>query len=434
MFRPLNIAVIGGGISGLVAAFKLVRRGHRVSVFEGAKRVGGWVRSERLEGSLFEWGPNTLMATDDWFDLFRQLNLRPQHPRPGSKRRFIVLGGKLQELPIGPISFLMSSVLSWSSKKRIAMDLLQRDLLTQEDLSLREFALRYLNQEILDRLLQPFVSGIYAGDAEELSLRSCFPKLWEGLKDKGSIIRGMRAQSRTERRPQMVSFESGLEVIIAALSHELGARVRSDQEVLSLNRSGAECWSVETRFGREIFDHVVLSVPAFEVARLLESILHVGHLKFLKSIPYKPVLVWNLLCERLENFPRGFGCLIPRTEGTPLLGSLWRSEIFEGAATPDRVTMSQFFSGDSIPSDPQNHEQELRKWIPGMGRVISTESRLFKRGIPQLLVGHQKQMDLLLESVPKDLTLIGNYIEGVGLVAVMSRIRFGLAPLLDDLS
>lgn len=379
---------------------------------------------------MLEWGPNTLMATEAWFQLFRQLGLQPQMPRPESRKRFIVLKGKLEQLPSGPLSFLMSSVLSWRSKQRILSDFFRADFPEEDDLSVEEFALRYLNQEILDRLLQPFISGIYAGDAALLSLRACFPKLWAGLKSKGSIVKGMKSQAKKERRPQMVSFPHGLEEIIGALAHELGAMIRREQPVESI-RKEASGWLVKSRFGEEGFDQIVLALPSFESARLLQSLMPENQIRFLRDIHYQPIMVWNWLAERLSSFPRGFGCLVPRTEGSPVLGSLWRSEIFEGAVRGQLVTLSQFFAGENLPQDPRTYEQQIRNWIPGIGKTVSSEFRVYTKGIPQLRLGHSGQMDEVLRLLPKGVSLIGNYIDGVGLVAVMSRIESALAPLLD---
>ncbi len=431
MAPPLNIAVIGGGISGLIAAYKLRRAGHSVAVFEASSRLGGWVQSQVGAQSVLEWGPNTLMATEAWFRLFRELGLQPQMPRAESRKRFIILKGKLEQLPSGPLSFLMSSVLSWKSKRRILSDFFRADVPREDDLSIEEFALRYLNQEILDRLLQPFISGIYAGDAASLSLRACFPKLWAGLKSKGSILKGMKSQTTQERRPQMVSFTKGLEEIIAALAHELGAIIRREQAVESIREGAGGSWLVKSRFGEESFDQIVLALPAFESARLLQGFMPETQIRFLRSIHYQPIMVWNWVAERLSSFPRGFGCLIPRTEGSAVLGSLWRSEIFEGAVQGQQVTLSQFFSGENLPDDPRTYEQQIRQWIPGIGKTISSEFRVYAKGIPQLRLGHSGHMDEVLRFLPKGVSLIGNYIDGVGLVAVMSRIQSGLVSLFD---
>ncbi len=417
-----------------MAGFRLKRAGHSVSLFEASSRVGGWVKSERDAQSVLEWGPNTLMATEEWFRLFRDLGLKPQLPRAESRKRFIVLEGKLRLLPSSPFSFLMSSVLSWSSKKKIVADLIRSDRPQEDDLSIEDFALRYLNREILDRLLQPFISGIYAGDAASLSLRSCFPKLWAGVKAKGSVIKGMKSQASQERRPQMVSFPEGLEEIVRALSHELGAWIRYHQPVEMIRRDHQGFWFVRTRFGEERFDQVVLALPAFESAKLLQGFIPDEQVQFLTRIPYQPVMVWNWVAERMSSFPRGFGCLVPRTEGSPVLGSLWRSEIFEGAVCGNQVTLSQFFSGDHLPDDPRGYEQQIRSWIPGIGKTLSSEFRTYKRGIPQLKVGHTAALDEVLRQLPQGISLIGNYIDGVGLVAVMSRVQSGLAPLLNHFS
>jgi len=396
--------------------------------------VGGWLKSEKREGAVLEWGPNTLMASPEWFDLFRMLGLKPQLPRPQSKHRFIILNDRLQKLPGGPLSFLFTSAISWSSKSLILADFFRREIPSEDDMSLHDFALRYLNQEILDRLLQPFVSGVHAGDVKELSLKSCFPRLWAGLQAEGSVLRGLRAQSRGGSRSQMVTFAGGLEDIVKALAHELGARIHLETKVEALAKQPGGNWLVKTRFGEEAFDQIVLASPAFEAARLLESLIPHTQRQTLVEIPYQRVMVWNLICEKTSAFPKGFGCLVPRTEGTALLGSLWRSQIFDAAAEPNRVTLSQFFSGTQIPEDLNQYEAQIRRWFPGLGRSLLSETRTYERGIPQLLLGHQQKMDEVIRTLPPGVSLVGNYIDGVGLLAVMSRVRSALAPLLDNLA
>jgi protoporphyrinogen oxidase len=206
--------------------------------------------------------------------------------------------------------------------------------------------------------------------------------------------------------------------------------IRREQPVESI-RKEASGWLVKSRFGEEGFDQIVLALPSFESARLLQSLVPENQIRFLRDIHYQPIMLWNWLAERLSSFPRGFGCLVPRTEGSPVLGSLWRSEIFEGAVRGQLVTLSQFFAGENLPQDPRTYEQQIRNWIPGIGKTVSSEFRVYTKGIPQLRLGHSGQMDEVLRLLPKGVSLIGNYIDGVGLVAVMSRIESALAPLLD---
>lgn len=419
-----DVIIIGAGFSGLWTAYRLKKLGLDVQVLEASGRVGGWIRSQRQMGHTLEWGPHTLMADEQAMDCFKDLGLEVQSPRELNKRRYILWKGSRQQVPMGLLPILTSSFLSGSTKWNLLKNLFgrRRDL-GEEDLSLADFLGRYLGSELVQKLADPFVSGIAAGDIRRISARSFMRDVYEETQKTGSLFKAVMAVRRRSPsgRKRMISFKEGLEELPKALAHFLGASLYLNHRVQSIQQDpNLGSYAIHTDFGVYHSKAVIVASSSYHAADLLSSLLPSESIDFLRKIFHQRVMLWNVIAERPLKFRSGFGLLVPRSEGFALLGSLWRSEIFQDGSDANTMTAAQFFAGDSIPRDPFNDSiDELRSALGSRPRILWNEMRIYERALPQYDLYHWKKVDLLRMRLPKGLFLVGNYLEGAGLTALM---------------
>ncbi|HKQ60513.1 MAG TPA: protoporphyrinogen oxidase, partial [Candidatus Polarisedimenticolaceae bacterium] len=244
---PLDVAVLGGGISGLTVGFLLHRRGVRVAVFEAQRRAGGCIRSWRQGEFLFELGPNTVLdSAPEIGALCREAGLeeRRLHASASAQRRYIVRDARLTRLPAGPGSFLTTRAFSPRAKLRLCLEPFVRRAGSDMEESIAAFTRRRLGQELLDYAVGPFVSGVYAGDPERLSVRWATPKIHALERQHGSLIRGALARRKGPAPAGgLFSFPDGLEELPLALAGGLGPAWRGGHTVLRVERAG-DGWSI----------------------------------------------------------------------------------------------------------------------------------------------------------------------------------------------
>jgi oxygen-dependent protoporphyrinogen oxidase len=431
------IAIVGGGIAGLSLGSVLKRRlgpEQDVLVFERAARAGGNIRTENVDGFLVEWGPNGFL--DNVPETFRLvdalgLNDRVVRSSDSARRRFIYRGGRLHEVPTGPLSFATSGLLSTSGKLRIAGEP-WASAAPACDETIHEFATRRIGREAADALVDPMVSGIFAGNARELSLRACFAKMADMEEQYGGLFKAMLSkmrerQSKVDVGPtgKLTSFVGGTQDLIDALAAELGPSLRLNTEVTGLVPS-ARGWRVETGDATVHADAVVLAAAAGVSAGLVKPFSY-GIATSLRQIRSAPLAVVALAyeesaVERTRGPLDGFGFLVPRGEGLRILGALWDSSVYPHRAPAGRVLVRAMIGGAHDPdvlslSDEQiilTVEHELRlamhlKLEPLWARVIR-----HPLGIPQYTRGHLDRLaeiDRRLAAWP-GLFLAGNAYRG----------------------
>src|SRR6185295_2049338 len=349
---PFDILVIGGGISGLTAAFHLARSGRRVAVLEASMRVGGSIETRADGAWRFEMGPNTVVENDESVGrLIRDCGLEGEKitAAASAKRRYLYKDGRLVPLPAGPGGFLTTPLFPLSAKLRLLREpWIGRPADGLEE-SIAQFVRRRLGQAFLDDAVGPFVSGVYAGDPERLSVRWAVPKIFALEERHGSLIRGALARRKGPAPGgAMISFRHGLEELPRKLAREIGD-VRTGVACEKVIRTDGG-FRAETAAGPIDAERVVLAVPADDAARLLDEAT-AGASRLFAEIPYAPVAVVSLGWRREEvSHPLGgFGFLVPRKEGLRLLGCLFPSEIFPGRAPEGHVALAAFAGGRTDP-------------------------------------------------------------------------------------
>jgi oxygen-dependent protoporphyrinogen oxidase len=392
-----RIGIIGGGISGLTTAFLLKRKGFAVTVYEQADVPGGNVQTLQKDGYTVEQGPNSLLKAPRLVDLVRLLNLEEKviAADAAAQKRYILSGGKLEAMGV------KSFVNGYFSLKTI-LSLVREPFVrskSPESESVAEFVSRRISREFLDKAIDPFVSGVYAGDPENLSMRSAFPKLYEMERDFGSLIMGT-FRRKTEKPdpnfPRTFSFHGGLKTLIDALAAELG-------DSLKLASPVGEIEAVEAgrfRVLSEEFDAVVVSTPAFKAAELVES-RDAELAVTLSEVVYPPVavVVLGFKSEKIKKALDGFGFLIPSTEKRPILGTLFHSAVFP-ERSPDGFQLLMTFVGGVRAGDQLDEKtddelistvrQQLGEILGVAGEPDFVHLKRWKKAIPQYRVGYEK--------------------------------------------
>lgn len=428
--------ILGAGISGLTCAWHLQRAGWKVIVLEAGDRTGGAIKSHREGDYLAEAGPNTLMLNDGrirkWIsDLGLDEDLVVANPE--SRKRFLALDGDFHPVPMSPVSLWKTSLLTGRGKRRLlAEPFIRAPHPYPDEESLADFVRRRLGTEVLDRMVQPVVSGIFAGDPERLSVAGAFPMLRDMEQETGSLLRGMLKRKKSPHAipRQLISFRRGLQSLPDAMAKDLGASVRTGCQVSSMAPDGEGGWTVNYRQGemeKVSQGKLVCAVPAHVLSRLPWSGKLPEELSCLDEIAHPPLVSVTYAFKR-KDVPHpldGFGGLIPATEGQPVLGILFISTLFPGRCPEDEVLLTMFLGGRLRPDEASGSEAEMLEKCAGVldrylgikKAAVFTSIHPWDRSIPQPEIGHRFRLQVLdrIEAGHTGLYFLGNYRGGVSL-------------------
>ncbi|HEY3754903.1 MAG TPA: protoporphyrinogen oxidase [Opitutaceae bacterium] len=417
---PRRIAIIGAGIGGLAAAWRAHRTGAEVVVFEASDRLGGTIQSEQHGEWLIERGPHTLQMRPDVADIIAALPIKPLVAGDGRRlNRYVVRGGRLVPLPMGPGSLLFTNFFSGRSKFRLARLIAGKTEPPSEDESFADFVRRQCGEEVLTWAAQPFVSGIYAGNPELLSTEYAFPRLWAALKQRRSALGGSGAAP-------LISFPNGLTEVVNALAEPLPfSALRLKTIVQGLVRNGGR-WRIEDLSEAGEFDEVLVSLPAKAASGL--RIDGDYPLRFLEAIPHPPVTVLNVGFRRSDvRHPLdGFGFLVPSVERRLIMGVIFTSTLFPGRAPSGHVAMTVMLGGALQPdcaklteADAWQAAQVDVRELLGVSAATPAflEATHYESAIPQYTLAHGELLQKMkaAESAHSGLWLGGNYRGGISL-------------------
>lgn len=436
-----SIAIIGGGITGLTAAFRLQQQHLPVTLYEAGQRVGGVIQSVRSNGYLAEFGPNTILETSPKIgSLIQDLGLTPRrlYSDPRAEKRYIVRGRKPVQLPGSPAAFFATSLFSTGAKLRLAWEPFVRKISADVEESVAQFVKRRIGQEFLDYAINPFVAGVYAGDPARLSVPHAFPKLHAIEQRYGSLILGqfLGARERKKRAEvskqdaKKVSFDEGLQLLTETLGARLGENLHVGTPVLGL-REEREGWTVTAQRGGEKVERehslVIYTAPAYRlplIELVTEKRLHCGTFA---QINYPPVasVVLGFKRSDVAHPLDGFGMLVPEVERFNILGTLFSSSLFPNRAPEGYVTLTSYVGGTRAPELALRPVSEIidltlrdLQTILGIsGKPAFQHTFLYPKAIPQYEVGYGRFKDLMsrLEKDAPGLFLAGNYRDGVSL-------------------
>ncbi len=465
----MRIAIIGGGIAGMAAAYELAKaRAEDSSIeytlFESRERLGGSIASQIVNGSVLECGPDSFLTEKTAAaELCRELGLGTDllPSNDAARKTYIVVKNRLVALPDG-LMFLvptklvptaLSPLFSLSTKIRMGLELLHPPRPSVEDESVAAMVERHFGQEAVDRLADPLLSGIYGGDAAQLSARTVLPKLVEMEAEYGSLTRGMLAAHKTMKaamaaraaasangasngkplapRGIFTTLRGGLQQLVDAITAKLDpAAIRLNTSVTALQRAG-DGWRVTADGVTERYDGVIAASPAWAAGSLLSTVdAQLG--QDLEAIPYSSSITMNLVFDeqQLGPLPEGFGFLVPASSGHAMLACTFVHRKFIGRTAPGKAVLRAFLGGinqERMMDEPDNVlvatvRRELSE-ILGR-RVIGphiepehTQVNRWRRSMAQYAVGHQDRMKRINEHVAAlpGLALAGNAYDGIGI-------------------
>ena len=442
MTLQVPVLIVGGGISGLVCAHALRKAGVNALLIEASGRPGGAIRSDRQDGYLLEYGPQSFSGTTPLLALCSELGIESEIVEaPAHAPRYVLTDGTLQPVPLSPPAFLTSNLVSARTKWAIARDALGTSRPPEQDESVANFVRRKFTAELLDRLVGPFVSGVYAGDPERLSLRSSFPTLYEAEKRKSSVIRGMMAKpdKGPRHRPTLLNFRDGTETLVQALAGRLGTTLRLNTAATAVQIDRADAGgnfrvSLQTSDQKEtiIANHLVLATPTDIAGRLLATV-NPDFESLLSAIEYAPVAVVSLGYRQTDvgHSLDGFGFLVPRAAGLRILGTVWNSSLFPGRAPDGHVLLTSFVGGATDPAainlPPDELATLVHREIAPLLAIRQTPSfsnvTLYPCALPQYNLGHAKRLAALqsLRARTPNLWLAGNYLQGPAIGACVEQ-------------
>jgi len=417
--RRAAVAIVGGGIAGLSAAHALARRGVSFVLAEAGPGFGGVVRTERRDGFLLEGGPDSILAQKpEGLALCRELGLgeRLVPTNPDVRAVYVLHRRRLHPLPEGMmlavptriLPFLRSGLFSWPGKLRMGLDLVIPGRTANGDESIARFLRRRFGQEAVDRLGEPLLAGIHAGDPERLSIRATFPRFAELEARHGSLVRGMWSAPRPPAKPggppaaAFYSLAGGLGELVDALVKGLPAEsLLAGAPVTSLAREG-EGFRLGLAAGETIVARrVVVAAPGPRIAPVLEPVAPEAA-RALGAIPFasSAVVFLGFRREDVGHPLDGYGMVVPQSEGLRTTACSFFSTKFPGRAPEGHVLLRGFLGGARDPGVLALSDDELAGRVRSdMGPVLGLRgapvlTRVFRwpAATPQLEVGHLERM------------------------------------------
>jgi oxygen-dependent protoporphyrinogen oxidase len=449
--NPQRTVVIGGGIAGLAAAHRLIELSRErgtpmeVTLLEADTRVGGVIRTERIDGFVIEAGPDSFLTERPWATaLCERIGLTPRliGTRGEHRKTYVVHDGELHGLPDGfllmaPTRFrplIQSKLFTWRGKLRMAADLVLPRGGARGDESLADFVTRRLGREALERVVQPLIGGIYTADPERLSLAATMPRFLDLERDNRSIILAMWSEQRRTAAAQrsgarwslFTSVDDGLQTLVDAIAQHLpeGA-VRLGRDVRSIERGDA--WRITTAGGEGFdADAIVVAAPAHRGAQILRGV-DAKLASELDDIDYASSAIVTMAFDELQiGRPLdGFGFVVPFIEHRVILACSYSSVKYEGRAPQGKVLIRCFAGGALQPEVLRRDDAALIASVRGelgellkiSGEPILSRVERWQRAMPQYRVGHLDKLrridDLLAPH--RSLFLAGNAYRGVGI-------------------
>jgi len=447
-----RIAIIGAGISGLSAAFALEKQRRSIApleyvVFDSSSRLGGVLVTDHVNGCQIEAGPDSFLTEKPWAsDLCREIGLGEQllGSNDADRKTYILVKGKLVVIPDGLMFMVPTKILptvfsplfSLKTKLRMAREWFHPPRKADADETVASLVERHYGAEMVDRLADPLLSGVYGGDASQLSVRAVLPRFAEMEARHGSLGRAMLAAhkkmalaAKGSAKPLFTSLRGGMQQMVDALVSRLPeSSFRPNTPVQAVQRqdSGQNCgWLVSAGYATDHFDAVIVAAPAQAAADML-GITSPELAAELRGIQYTSSVTVNLAYDGKvrSSLPPGFGFLVPHSEDKRMLAATFVHTKFPHRAPPDRALLRCFIGGarnEQVLQLPEEEivsivRQELRQILGLTADPLFARIYRWPRAMAQYGVGHLdrlQRIENLLNQLP-GLTLAGNGYRGIG--------------------
>ncbi|WP_017328280.1 protoporphyrinogen oxidase [Synechococcus sp. PCC 7336] len=458
-----DILILGAGISGLSAAFRLHQQQQDLLVAERAERVGGVITTRAQDGFRWEEGPNSFTPSPALLNLIADAGIADRLLwADGKLPRFVYLEGKLTLVPMTPPDLIKSNLLSFGAKLRALLGILGFTAKAPDkEETVEEFFARQLGPQVVERLVGPFTSGVYAGDTQQLSATAAFSKVADLERKYGSIIAGIIRSPKSPKPPisakidplpkrgQLGNFVEGLQELPDAIAQQLGDAVKLQWEAAEIVKEGDRYRTTfQTPSGPQTVSSkaILLAVPAYRAAPLLKS-LDTALADELAAIPYPHVGAVTLAypADALPQPFAGFGQLFPRGQGIRTLGTIWTSSLFPGRAPAGYQCTLSYIGGATDPDIAQMTDEALARTVhQDLSKTLLVKEaeprvmgvRRWPRAIPQYTLGHRQRLARIDELLAdySGLVLCTNYLDGVALGDCVRRGEARAADLVEWLA
>ncbi|UOD34178.1 protoporphyrinogen oxidase [Deferribacteraceae bacterium V6Fe1] len=435
----MKIAIIGGGISGVSAAFWLSKslsecnKDFKIILYEKNSKLGGSIDTVTNGDFTVEAGPNGFLDSKPYtLKLVEDAGVKNKLYKSNdlARKRFIMRYGRLIRLPEKPPQFFKTDLLTLKGKLRVVAEYFipQRIL---EDETVADFARRRLGEEACDYLISPMVSGIFAGDPEKMSLRACFPVIYDLEVNYGGLFKGMLKKRGKKSGPAgpggvLTSYSGGLiNLINDVIDKCINVEVRLNSPVDNIIKNN-EKFEIVSEDEKENFDYIIMTCPSYEASKMTKS-LNENLSKEFSNIPYAPAFVVGLGFEEkdVEDKLDGFGYLIPAKENRKILGALFTSSIFPERVKNGKKLVRVIMGGDRNrwildKSDEELLDIAFNEIKDTLKIKNKPESRIFfrwEKAIPQYYIGHLKavkNIEDIADSIG-NFYVGGNILYGVGI-------------------
>jgi protoporphyrinogen/coproporphyrinogen III oxidase len=459
-----RIAIIGGGIAGLSAAFYLekARRGGAAlqwTLFEKSDRLGGVIRTEQREGFILEAGADSFLAAKpEATRLCQELGIGSELISSNAGRRtYILVKGKLMPIPQG-LEFMVPTrvwpmvttpLFSFKTKLRMASELFSSARKNGGDESVGEFVRRHFGQEMVDRVAEPLLAGVYGGNVENLSVRAVLPRFTEMEREYGSLVRAtLKAKAQNKSRfgakpqPLFTSLKNGMQQMVDALVKALPqSSIRLQQQDISVRQVNDD-WEVESSGIKERFQVVLLAVPAPSASALLRQ-FHPALIEGLARIQYTSSAAVALAYDHAA-LPAGHGFLVPRSERRKIMACTFVHKKFSHRSPEGKSMLRCFFSSSRMPdllthSDEalqQMARQELKNILGLTAEPIFARTFRWDRAMAQYEPGHLErvaEMEKIISTMP-GFHIIGNSFHGIGVPDCIKSARQAVEQITSAVS
>lgn len=402
-----KVVIVGGGITGLAAAYEFHKSGWPVTIVERDK-IGGVIRTERHGNLLIEGGPDSFIVQKPAAkELCEELGLKDRLISTKSRKVHVWSEGRLHEMPeglfltvptkIGP--FLKSDHISFWGKMRMGLDLILPRGLEVEDESIGTFVRRRLGQEALEKLAEPIMAGIYVASADELSLRSTFPRFAEMEREHRSLIKALRKIPPSGNLSPFLTLRGGLGELVDALVAAMPSVTYVTGEV-----KGIAAGKVRLAQGDLEADHVILAIAAPAARKLWPDV---------PEVKYVTTSTVSLSYNKFRDL-QGTGFVIPRRENRKILACTWTSNKFEGRAPDDKLLVRCFIKGD-VDEPEAMARWEMREMLGAPAESLFSKAFTWRERNPVYEVGHERKIREAEAKLPPWLHLAGSGFHGAGL-------------------
>ena len=434
MRSAVETVIIGGGISGLAAAYYLNQRGVRPVLIEQQPRLGGLIETRHLAGCTLEAGPESFLSTKPWaVDLVRELGLADQliGSNDHNRRTFIRKAGRLVPMPEGLVLFVPadpeklvhSDLLSADARARVRAEQERQPAGELPERSVAAFVIDHFGEEVLDYLAEPLLAGVYGGDPWQLSANAVLPQFVELETKYGSVLRGLAERPRPAGAPASVfqSLKGGLGQLTDALAARIDARVIRDSRC----RVQAAAGGFEVHAGHETIRaaRLLVAIPAWAAAELLEG-LDARLAGELAAIPYTPSLTLAFVYDQhaFDGPLDGFGFLVPKVERRRVMASTWIGTKWAHRVPDGKVAVRVFFNDEAILAEPDDAviaiaREELRDLMGVRAEPSAATLGRWPASMPQYTLGHAARVARIFARAAEHpgLTILGNAYHGVGI-------------------